>query len=252
MSDVRSAVLRRAEAFSGSRWLQLETSDGRPLPFRGGQYVIIDTGLKLADGRARKRAYSMLSVDSDAQRFELGVCRLPGGEAAEYLWSLPLGATIRFSGPWGKLHVPEALPEQPGPVWVIATDSGASAALGLVRSQAFAPLTERAALWHFRSERDAFLRDDFVRERVPAGMRFESAPLAAVHAPLRAAELTHFLTQRLHAEPRPAQVYLCGDGALARLATQQLMAAGVPEGLIQSESFFNHAEKKTARIQPSP
>lgn len=252
MSDVREARLRRAAAFASSRWLQLEPSDGRPLPHRGGQYVIIDSGLKLPDGRARKRAYSMLSSDADAHSFELGVYRLAGGEAAEYLWSLPLGATIRFSGPWGKLHVPEALAEHPGPVWIIATDSGASAALGLARSRAFAPLTERAALWHFRTERDAFLDDAFVRERVPHGMRFESAPIAAVHAPLRAAELTHFLAQRLHAEPLPAQVYLCGDGALARLATQQLVAAGMDEAAIQTESFFNHAEKKAARIQPSP
>ena len=44
MSDVRTAVLRAARDFSCSRWLRFEMSDERPLSFRGGQYVIVDTG----------------------------------------------------------------------------------------------------------------------------------------------------------------------------------------------------------------
>jgi ferredoxin-NADP reductase len=244
MSDVRTAVLRNAYDFGGSRWLRLELSDNRPLAFRGGQYIIVDTGLKLEDGRARKRAYSMLSPDSESQQFELGVYRLPGGEGSELLNVLMEGRELRFTGPWGKLHVPVDLATRPGPVWVIATDSGASAAVGLLRSAALQPLLPRVQLWHFRTHPDAFLSDAFLRERLEHLTDLRSEPLASVQAPLRAMEFERWLAERLAiAGELPAQVYLTGDGILARQSTAQLMAAGVPEAHIQSESFFNHEKK---------
>lgn len=247
MSDVRRAVLRRARDFASSRWLQMELTDDRPLTFRGGQYIIIDTGLKLADGRARKRAYSMLSPDNEPRTFELGVFRLPGGEGSELLNQLELGHELRFTGPWGKLHVPDDLSSRRGPVWIIATDSGASAALGLLRSTALSPQLGRVHVWHFRTQPDAFLSDGFLREQLGSLADLCSEPLAGVEAPLRALELERWLHERLaKVHELPAQVYLIGDGALARQCTTQLMAAGVPEAHIQSESFFHHEKKAKA------
>jgi len=250
MSDVRRAVLREARGFGGSRWLRMELSDERPLTFRGGQYIIIDTGLKLDDGRARKRAYSMLSPDSESQGFELGVFCLPGGEGSELLNGIEVGRELRFTGPWGKLQVPEDLASREGSVWIIATDSGASAAIGLMRSAALQPHLSRVQLWHFRTHPDAFLSDQFLREKLGNLTDLRSEPLASVQAPLRAMELERWLEERLEKE-LPAQVYLTGDGILARQSTAQLIAAGVPEAHIQSESFFNH-EKKAKPAQPAP
>lgn len=244
MSDVRTAVLRSAREFGSSRWLRLELSDNRPLTFRGGQYVIIDTGLKLEDGRARKRAYSMLSPDQESHTFELGVFRLPGGEGSELLHQLREGRELRFTGPWGKLHVPEELATRPGPIWVIATDSGASAAIGLLRSAALQPHLSRVQLWHFRTHPDAFLSDAFLREKLGNVTDLRSEPLASVQAPLRAMELERWLEQQLAiAGELPAQVYLTGDGILARQSIAQLLAAGMPDAHVQSESFFNHEKK---------
>jgi ferredoxin-NADP reductase len=244
MSDVRTAIVRDTRSFHGSRWLRLELADNRPLTFRGGQYVIIDTGLKLEDGRARKRAYSMLSPDSESQSFELGVFRLPGGQGSELLNQLEPGREVSFTGPWGKLHVPDDLAARPGPVWVIATDSGASAAIGFLRSAALQPFLSRVSLWHFRTHADAFLSDEFLREQLGALADLRTEPLASVQAPLRTMELEKWLQERIDgaAEP-PAQVYLTGDGILARQSIAQLTAAGIPEDHIQSESFFNHEKK---------
>lgn len=248
MSDVRRAVLRSAQEFASSRWLRFELSDERPLAFRGGQYIIIDTGLKLEDGRARKRAYSMLSPDQVSQAFELGVYRLPGGEGSELLNVLREGRELRFTGPWGKLHVPEDLATRPGPIWVIATDSGASAAIGLLRSAALQPHLSRVQLWHFRTHPDAFLSDAFLREKLGNVTDLRSEPLASVQAPLRAMELERWLQEQLAiAGELPAHVYLTGDGILARQSLARLVAAGMPEAHVQSESFFNHEKKaKTA------
>jgi ferredoxin-NADP reductase len=250
MNDVRRAVLRGAYAFSCSRWLRFELADERPFSFRGGQYVIVDTGLTLPDGRVRKRAYSMLSPDSESQHFELGVFRLAGGDAAELLNQLEHSGELRFTGPWGKLHVPDELAARPGPVWLIATDSGASAALGMLRSTALAALLPRVRLWHFRTQPDAFLSDAFLREQLGPLADVCSEPLASVHAPLRTLELQRWLETRLDkAGELPAQVYLVGDGLLTRQATAQLLAAGVSEAQIQSESFFNHEKKAKAATE---
>lgn len=252
MSEARTARLRASRIFACSRWLQFELADGRPFEFRGGQYLIVDTGLKLPDGRIRKRAYSMLSADADSQRFELGVFRLAGGAGSELLHELSDGAELRFSGPWGKLHVPEDLGTRRGPVWLITTDSGMSAALGLVRGAALAAHLSRLQLWHFRTHADAYLSDLFVREQLGALADLCSEPLASVHAPLRSSELQHWLQGRLHESGElPAQVYLIGDGSLARQASAQLLAAGLTESQIQSESFFNHEKKAKATCRPA-
>ncbi|HTU60711.1 MAG TPA: FAD-dependent oxidoreductase [Polyangiales bacterium] len=244
MSDVRTAVLRSARDFGSSRWLRVELSDNRPLRFRGGQYIIVDTGLRLEDGRPRRRAYSMLSPDSDSQHFELGVFKLPGGAGSGLMNHLREGSELRFTGPWGKLQVPDDLAIRPGPVWIIATDSGASAAVGLVRSNALAPHLARVQLWHFRTHPDAFLSDDFLREQLADLTDLRSAPLASVQAPLRAMEIERWLQEQLAITGElPAQVYITGDGLLARQSTAQLIAAGMAEQQIQTESFFNHEKK---------
>lgn len=244
MSDVRRAALRDARNFGSSRWLRMELSDDRPLSFRGGQYIIIDTGLKLEDGRPRRRAYSMLSPDADSAQFELGVFSLPGGEGSQLLNRLEAGSELCFTGPWGKLHVPEDLGARSGPVWIIATDSGISAAIGLVHSAALQAQLSRVQLWHFRTHPDAFLSDAFIREKLGNLADLCSVPVASVQAPLRALELERWLqTQLEQSGTLPAQVYLTGDGILARQSIAQLMAAGVPEQHLQSESFFHHEKK---------
>jgi ferredoxin-NADP reductase len=247
MSDVRTAVLRSARDFASSRWLQIELSDERPLIFQGGQYIIFDTGLKLADGRPRRRAYSMISADRETRQFELGVFKLPGGEGSGLLNELAAGSELRFTGPWGKLHVPDGLASRPGPVWIIATDSGASGAMGLARSESLAPHLARVQLWHFRTHPDAFLSDDLLREKLKDATDLRSEPLASVQAPLRAMEMERWLQEQLAlAGELPAQVYLTGDGLLARQTLAQLVAAGMSENQIQTESFFNHEKKSKA------
>jgi ferredoxin-NADP reductase len=48
---------------SRGRALDLALLSDEPLGFVGGQYVIVDTGVVLPNGKAAKRAYSILSSD---------------------------------------------------------------------------------------------------------------------------------------------------------------------------------------------
>jgi ferredoxin-NADP reductase len=246
MSDVRLARCAAIERFERSSWLRFEVSDGRPLAFRGGQYVIVDTGLLLPDGKKRKRAYSILSADVDRTRFELGVFQLPGGLGCEWLTQLPLGAELRFSGPWGKLRAPET--SGSGSVWVIATDSGASAALGLCRGREFAPHLARTRIHWWTTTPSYFLSPDWVRQRAPSCAELQLAPLSAIGSEARQTEVVTRTCELLRNDT-PEQIYVLGDGQIARRLALALPDLGIDPARLQVESFFNHSERKSASIQ---
>ena len=144
---------------AGTRMLALETA--APLGFIGGQYIIVDSGLVLPSGKAAKRAYSMLSNDADQTRIEIAVKRIPNGPGSAFLHRVEVGTTIRFSGPWGKLA---PLAGVGGRTLVIATDTGITAALGLVRSARFAALRPATLFVWLRPSPDGALGIDSLAE----------------------------------------------------------------------------------------
>src|SRR5947199_337345 len=73
-----------------------------PLGFVGGQYLIVDSGVMLPNGKAAKRAYSILTSDADQARFQIAVKRLGNGPGSTFMHEAQVGTEIPFSGPWGK------------------------------------------------------------------------------------------------------------------------------------------------------
>src|SRR5437016_2860919 len=84
-----------AEMPADARLLDLAVVGDEPLGFRGGQYIIVDSGLVLPSGKAAKRAYSILSADAEQTRFQLAVKRIPGGLASGFLHGAAIGAEIK-------------------------------------------------------------------------------------------------------------------------------------------------------------
>lgn len=72
------------------------------LDYVGGQYIILNTGIKDGEGNDVKRAYSLFSRDDNQKQFELCIKTVPGGKASGHLVALETGAELAFSGPWGK------------------------------------------------------------------------------------------------------------------------------------------------------
>src|ERR1051325_11488723 len=68
-----------------------------PLVFRPGQFV---SCLLALDGETI-RPYSIASSPEEPQRIELLLNRVPDGPGSTYLFDLRIGATLRFTGPWG-------------------------------------------------------------------------------------------------------------------------------------------------------
>jgi ferredoxin-NADP reductase len=244
MAVPKSARLVAAAAVGPrARRLEFEMTDPGVLGFVGGQYIIIDTGMVLASGKLAKRAYSIASTDSEQSRFELVARRIDQGVCSTFLHELEVGGGLKFSGPWGKF-LPE--PASMGAAtWIVATDTGITAALGLVGGATFRErLARTTLLWLSPSDAD-FVSEAFVRGRAEvAGVRdLRVGALPPVHHPERVdAGLTHF--EALRRLGTPERVYLAGDGALLYPFASALALAGLAESQVVIESFFNVPTKK--------
>jgi ferredoxin-NADP reductase len=241
MAVARTArVVRASKPCPDSRLLELDLLDG-PLDFAGGQYIIIDSGKLLPNGKAAKRAYSILSADGEQRRITLAAMRIGEGPCSTFLGEVSVGTTFNFSGPWGKLKVPESAAS--GRTLVLASDTGITAALGLLRGQAFAARLPHAELWWLRSGARYLFDPDWLRTQLPG-------PLGSVHFgtlpadpnPERATIVAQLVQELGVAAPIEA-AFLCGDGAINRAATDALLTAGLAPEHCLSETFFNGQKK---------
>jgi ferredoxin-NADP reductase len=220
-----------------TRAIEIECIAGDPLADIGGRYVIVHTGLTIAD-KAIKRAYSLLPVEGAPHRAQLTIKRLEGGPGSNALHRAPVGTELTFSGPWGKLVPAGGLAER---TLLVATDTGITSALGIA-AQAAASGTRRAAavLW-LRAPDEDFLALQSVRSRVEeAGVRFECASIPPVRSPDRpTVAFAH--VDALVAEASPAAVVATGDGSVVHPLVDRLRGLDV-----RIECYFHNPEKKSA------
>jgi ferredoxin-NADP reductase len=212
-----------------TRILELEPAER--LDFVGGQYLIVNSGITLPDGKLAKRAYSIVSPDADQARLSFAVKRL--GPASSWMHGRAVGDEVPFSGPWGKLLADDARPRA---TRIIATDTGITAALGLVRGQGFAPQLATAELVWLVEGDDYFLPEAWVRAALPAGLRWRRAPLPPVGHPERIAAAL----AAAGSADGVASLFLAGDGDVIYPLRDQHSAADA-----RLESFFNNPAKKS-------
>jgi ferredoxin-NADP reductase len=204
--------------------------DAEPLGDVGGKYLIVNTGVVFGD-KPVKRAYSL--APAAGGRARIAVKRI--GAGSEALHAAPVGTELSFSGPWGKLVPEGGLAPR---TLVVATDTGVTAALGVVE-------TARAAaveiLW-LRAEDETFLDVDHVASRVAAAgsARFVHALIPGVQSPDRVAA-AHRAIQARAAETAAELVIAAGDGAIVHPLTARL--APIP---VRIECFFHNPERKIA------
>ena len=75
------------------------------LDFRPGQFISCQ--LPVGD-KTLIRPYSIASSPEEPRRLEILLNLVPGGPGSHYLFGLPLGATVRLTGPWGSFFLERA------------------------------------------------------------------------------------------------------------------------------------------------
>ncbi len=242
MAQHRIARLIATERVSPhARLLTFALADDGELGFSGGQYVIVNTGVELPGGKLARRAYSMLSADCDQREFRIAVRRLADGPGSNLMHRIEAGAEFEFSGPWGKFISRDV---SRAPRLVFATDTGITAAFGLLRAQGSRALADGTdAVWFVASD-DYFLPSLFARRAIEGLCRsFAVAPAPAVGDSTRVTRAMAVLEQTFE-RGLPAEAYLAGDGAVIYPLRDRLLAAGMPRENIHLEAFFNNPERR--------
>lgn len=236
MPPALTAQITRIDSHGAdSRVIACQTD--RDLGFRGGQYVLVDTGQTNDAGRPIRRAYSIISSDTDQRHIELAVKQIGAGVGSTYLHQRSVGDTLTLQGPVGKWHAGALAPD--GPVLVIATDTGVSAALGLLRSRDLAGVLGQTCLLWLAAGKTYFLPPDYVRDALPTVQTVRFRELPAPGRSFRDEDAMRALYQVPHlASYRTA--FLAGDGELCYQLVDSLQ--GVGNGLspdrIRVETFF--------------
>lgn len=215
-----------------------------PLDFRGGQYVIVDSGRTLPNGKAAKRAYSILGSDAEQRRIQLATLRIENGAVSDYLHGLKSGETLTLSGPWGKLGV--NLAEEPRPTLLLATDTGITAILGLMASRSFsASLTQATLLW-LRTHDGYFLPREWVKERIPPSLAsVYIGDIPNFREPQRQDAVRAAIAERFSSRHSTGRAFMAGDGTVHYGLMEELNGSGIVYGRDDVESFFNMPERKS-------
>jgi ferredoxin-NADP reductase len=244
MAQQRIATLTSSASLGDeSRLISFRIADGE-LGFVGGQYIIVDTGIPIAGNKIAKRAYSIISADADQREFQLGVRRIGDGPGSNYMHRLKIGAELKFSGPWGKFVATDT---KDGEVLIVATDTGITAALGLLRGRDLCRGREHSKLLWFAESDRYFLPFDFVIAQLDdIGVRNLSVTeTASISDPTRTNKTLMRMEQAFLGR-LPKAAFLCGDGALVYAVRDRLIDAGMATENIRIECFFNNPERKAA------
>jgi len=247
------AIPKQARVIHTEKWndvtchIRCEMLSPPELGFVGGQYVIVDSGIQLPNGKRGKRAYSIASRDSDQRHFELVVRRIPGGVGSGFIHGMPPGQIFEFSGPWGKFLPPSETPS--GEILVIATDTGLTAALGLIRGREFTPFLPAATLIWFLESDSYFMPLDLVHLWIPQGLREWRQIQAPAIGDTSRIMFCRNQIEEVVPEKEFTRIYLSGDGWVLSELKELFLDRGYPEEQILVETFFNHLELKAPSVQ---
>jgi cobalt-precorrin-5B (C1)-methyltransferase len=210
-----------------------------PLGFIGGQYIILNSGLKDPEGNDIKRAYTLFSRDDEQRTFAICVKRIGTGPVSSYLPTLELGTELLFSGPWGKFIKNPEWPKE-GNTFLIATDTGITTLLGLLNSEKFRNrLSTCHAIW-FVTGADDFIPFSDVTMQLPKGdLSFETFLIAPIGEEDRVEEAVKTVEAKIKSLGVPINALLTGDGLILRPVQELLEKVGVHSDQIGAEPFFN-------------
>jgi ferredoxin-NADP reductase len=224
-----------------TRVLSIECVEGGAFDVVGGKYIIVHTGLMLGE-KAIKRAYSLMPVPGRPGHATIAVKRLPG-LGSHAMHAAAVGATLGFSGPWGKLIPEGGLSPR---TLLVATDTGITSALGIVEQQAMTGQARALSVLWLREAKETFLDVASVRQRIEhAGaewIQHDIGPIADRERAIEAWSLVETHARRFEA----SHVIATGDGAIVHPLRESLSARLPLVTDVRIECFFNNPEKKSA------
>jgi len=198
---------------------------GPRIAFRPGQFI---SCLLPVGGETLIRPYSLASSPEEDD-LEICLNLVPGGRASPYLLTLPVGAQVRFTGPWGTFVLDRA-PEAEA---VFIADGTGIAPIRPMLRRALATATrhplrllygaESRARLLYRTELEAMAREhrDFDCEHVPSARLRDEVARRWVDGDA----------------DRARRFFICGVGAIVPALRDLLRGAGYERRAVQYEKW---------------
>ncbi len=195
------------------------------LAFRPGQFI---SCLLPVGGDTIIRPYSIASDPEDPSRLEICLNLVPNGQGSHYLFTLAVGAVVRFTGPWGTF----VLDEPPDAECVFIADGTGIAPIRPMLRRALAHATRRVRL-HYAAAAAAHLL---------YAAEFEAA--ARTHslfsfAPFLHGSLAEEIARRYVSadDDRSRHFYICGVGEIVPQLRDLLRRSGYERRAVQYEKW---------------
>lgn len=214
------------------------------LGFVGGQCILINSGIVMDNGKLGKRAYSLVSSDDTQNTFELLVKKIGKGVGSSYVHQLKEGDVFEFSGPWGK-NKPIVNETKDKSTLFIATDTGITAILGLLKGEAYRKsLTEARLIW-ITGKDNYFIPLKDMDQWIPKYCSYKMFTNISNSKEInRSLECVNNV-ENLNLEKLYDKIYVCGDGNVNSAIKTWFINKGYAREQIIAESFFHHERLKT-------
>jgi ferredoxin-NADP reductase len=211
-----------------------------PLSYRPGQHV--DVRLSAPDGYQAQRSYSIASTPESGDLIELAIERLDNGEVSTFFHDVAtIGDEIDLRGPIGGHFIWTV--EDGGPLLLIGGGSGVVPLVSMTRHRAAQNSSAPVLLLYSARTWDELIFREGLLALKQKGNGFDLAlTLTREHA-AHNADYDRRIDPAMVAEllPRmpspPKQVFVCGSNAFVTTATDALIVADVPAGVIRTERY---------------
>jgi|SRR5579862_4602515 len=218
-------ITRILERAPETRSFFLRLPPDQAFRFTPGQFISCPLPI---GGESMIRPYSLASSPGEA---ELEIClnRVPGGHGTAYLFGLDVGATLRFTGPWGTFTLDQA----PATECVfIADGTGIAPIRPMLRRALSGPGTHPVRLHYAAPSRAHLLYADELDAAARAHAHFTFYPL--LNAPL-AEEIKRRYVQE--DQDRSRRFFICGVGDIVPQLRDLLRRAAYERRAVQYEKW---------------
>jgi len=204
--------------------LQLRLSDGQPMDYRPGQFVLLQPPQGIG-----RRAYSMANLPAADGSLQFLVKRKPGGAASGWIFGqLGLGEPVMLEGPYGRAWLRDDPVDRP--LWLLAGGSGLAPVWAIAQASLAAAPRRRVRLY-FGVQRacDVFWLDE-MRRVASAASSLQivvalAEPSAADPPECRHGPVADVLVADLPPEGLQS-LYMAGPPGLIAHATERLVRSG--------------------------
>jgi NAD(P)H-flavin reductase len=234
-------VLQNEEISRGNRWLKLQVMDGPPLDHEPGTVL----GLTMQHGRETLRhAYTVSRADPAKRTLEFLYRVIPHGHMTPHLAALAPGAEMGMPGRGGH-PISGEVDTQPAGIVLVSTGTGIGPIWGYSQAALAQGLKTPIKLFAgFREAQDCCLQAELtaLAENYPNfEWHFSLSQPDAAWKGLRG-RVTESMPALL-GPVRDLHFHLVGNGNMVVELYGALMLAGLKDGRVTSEIYFNYAEE---------